>query len=121
MNQNKQMHNSRKASVPQDIQVNLTEMSGAFRLTEVAQMLRVHVGSIYRWTAPRGVRGRRLRTVLIGGRRAVLPSDLETFLAGEIEVTETSASKPTSSAATHQRSLSELAKHGLIARTTQTQ
>lgn len=48
-------------------------------LTQVARKLNKAVSSIWRW-AQRGVRGHRLRTVVIGGRRYVLLADLEEFL-----------------------------------------
>ena len=50
-----------------------------FTLTEVADQVGVHVKTVQRWTL-RGVRGRQLRSSLIGGRRYVLPSDLAEFL-----------------------------------------
>jgi len=48
-------------------------------LNQVARELQVHVSSIWRW-ALKGVRGRRLRTIMIGGRRYVERGDLERFL-----------------------------------------
>ena len=48
-------------------------------LTEVAQQMHVHVGTVHRWVHS-GVRGRRLPSVLVGGRRYVRISDLEAFL-----------------------------------------
>lgn len=48
-------------------------------INEVAQNLRVHPATVWRWTL-RGVKGRRLKTILIGGRRFVLLNDLENFL-----------------------------------------
>lgn len=46
---------------------------------EAARRLDVHVATIYRWSS-RGVRGRRLPTVRLGGRLMVLAEDLEQFL-----------------------------------------
>ena len=48
-------------------------------LKEVASQLRVHISTVHRW-ALRSVRGRRLKSHLIGGRRWVLLSDLNEFL-----------------------------------------
>ena len=48
-------------------------------LTEVAQQLDVHVGTVHRWVRS-GVRRRRLPSVLVGGRRYVRVSDLKDFL-----------------------------------------
>ena len=53
-----------------------------FTLGEVASRLGVHVSSAWRWVL-RGVRGRKLPTVFIGGRRFVLEHDLNAFLAGD--------------------------------------
>jgi hypothetical protein len=53
--------------------------SNRFTLTEVADQLSVHVKTVQRW-AMRGVRGKQLRSILIGGRRYVLPRDLAEFL-----------------------------------------
>ncbi|MCH9656030.1 MAG: helix-turn-helix domain-containing protein [Planctomycetes bacterium] len=48
-------------------------------LNEVAKRLKVHVATVYRWTL-QGVRGRRLPSFFIGGRRYIKLSDLEWFL-----------------------------------------
>lgn len=56
------------------------DFAGRLTLTQVAQQLGVHVATTWRW-ALYGVKGRRLRTVAVGGRRFVLPADLEAFLA----------------------------------------
>ncbi|WP_417381924.1 helix-turn-helix domain-containing protein [Gimesia sp.] len=50
-----------------------------FSLNEVAEKLDVHIATVWRWTLS-GVKGRRLKTVQIGGRRYALLSDLEAFL-----------------------------------------
>lgn len=47
--------------------------------SEVAEWADVHKTTVWRWTKL-GVRGRRLATRMIGGRRYVLVSDLEDFL-----------------------------------------
>lgn len=46
----------------------------------VAEQLGVHVSTVWRWVL-RGVRGRKLATVTIGGRRYILAASLEAFLA----------------------------------------
>jgi excisionase family DNA binding protein len=58
------------------------ENSVSIRLTvnQVAKRLNVHSGSVYRWTL-KGVRGRRLPSFLIGGRRYIAIADLEKFLS----------------------------------------
>jgi len=63
----------------------------ANRLTlgQLAQQLGVHPATTGRW-AREGVRGRRLHTTLIGGRRFVLIEDLEDFLAAPDSLQETS-------------------------------
>lgn len=53
--------------------------SNRLTLTEVAEQLAVHPKTVQRW-ALRGVRGKQLRSSLVGGRRYVLPGDLEEFL-----------------------------------------
>jgi hypothetical protein len=51
-------------------------------LNQVAKRLHVHVATPWRW-ALHGVRGRRLKTILIGGRRWVRETDLAEFLAAD--------------------------------------
>ena len=51
-----------------------------YSLPDVGRRLNVHSATVWRW-ALRGVRGRKLRTILVGGRRYVLREDLERFLA----------------------------------------
>jgi hypothetical protein len=48
-------------------------------LPQVAKLLKVHVATVWRWVLT-GVRGKKLSTMMIGGRRYVLRADLETFL-----------------------------------------
>jgi hypothetical protein len=48
-------------------------------LSEVARDLGINISTVWRWTL-RGVRGRKLRTVVVGGRRFVLRTDLAAFL-----------------------------------------
>lgn len=63
-------------------------------LTEAAQRLKRNVATLWRWSS-RGVRGRKLPTITIGGRRYVLVSDLEEFLSAGREVGETQPVEPT--------------------------
>lgn len=48
-------------------------------MSAAASRLGVHISTLFRW-AQRGVRGRKLPTVVIGGQRYVLERDLEQFL-----------------------------------------
>ncbi len=48
-------------------------------MQQVAQELKVHISTLHRWRL-HGVRGARLDTLLIGGRRMVLRSQLQAFL-----------------------------------------
>jgi Protein of unknown function (DUF1580) len=54
--------------------------SRRYSATQLALHLHVHVATIWRWIL-RGVRGRKLTTIMVGGRRFVLESDLRIFLA----------------------------------------
>ncbi len=51
-----------------------------FTLHVAARLSGVHVATVWRWVL-RGVRGRKLRSIMIGGRRYILARDLEAFLA----------------------------------------
>ena len=48
-------------------------------LNEVAKHLKVHVATVHRWIL-QGVRGKRLNSFLVGGRRYIAVSDLHNFL-----------------------------------------
>lgn len=48
---------------------------------DVSKQWHVHISTVFRW-ATSGVRGRRLPSLLIGGRRYVKKSDLEDFFGG---------------------------------------
>jgi excisionase family DNA binding protein len=60
---------------------NLQE--GSLTPTEVAKQLGVHVGTVHRWMYST-VRGRKLKSVLVGGRRRIIKSDLEAFLSADV-------------------------------------
>lgn len=47
---------------------------------QLAARLGVHPATVWRWLL-HGVRGRRLRSIMIGGRRYVLERDLQDFIA----------------------------------------
>ena len=47
---------------------NAYQLSERLTVNQVAQHLNVHAATVYRWTF-QGVRGKRLRSFLIGGRR----------------------------------------------------
>lgn len=49
-------------------------------LKQISQDLNVHLATVWRWTL-HGVRGRRLPSFLVGGRRYVRKRDLEAFLS----------------------------------------
>lgn len=53
-------------------------------LANVADEVGVHVATVWRWVL-HGVKGRKLRSILIGGRRAVLRADLDEFLEPRAE------------------------------------
>ena len=59
-----------------------------YTATQLAQHLHVHVATIWRWIL-RGVRGKKLTTIMVGGRRFVLESDLRIFLAGGSSIAQT--------------------------------
>ena len=60
---------------------------GALTPTETAKLLGVHVATVYRWLY-RGVRGRKLKSVLVGGRRRIFESELDAFLSAEVPSAE---------------------------------
>lgn len=78
-------------------------------LSEVAAQLQVHVSTVHRWCL-RSVRGRQLRSQLIGGRRFVSLSDLQDFLDGGVRpVREREVREVTR----HQRAQEQLASFGI--------
>lgn len=52
---------------------------GSLTPTQVAKHLGVHVGTVHRWMYSK-VRGRKLSSVLVGGRRRILKHQLDAFL-----------------------------------------
>ena len=62
--------------------------SNRFTMSQVASRLGVHVSTVWRWRL-RGVRGHRLKTVVVGGTRYVLEDDLNKFIValndGDVE------------------------------------
>ena len=74
-----------------------------FTLKQVAKHLRVHIATVYRWTL-RGVRGRRLKSFLVGGRRYVDADDLVQFLRPHQESRQDVDSRRSEHAQEHLRS-----------------
>ena len=70
-----------------------------FTVREVSQIVDKHVSTIFRW-ALRGIRGHRLRLVLIGGQRYVLRQDLLAFFHA---INEESATPSTACTATRRQ------------------
>jgi len=50
-----------------------------YTINDVAKLLHVHTSTVWRWKL-QGVRGVKLKTIVIGGTRCVLESDLNNFL-----------------------------------------
>ncbi len=65
--------------VPQTATLSIID-APRLSLTDVAGRLDVGVSTVWRWVM-RGSKGRKLASILVGGRRYVLESDLESFLA----------------------------------------
>jgi len=53
-----------------------------YSLIQIANLLHVHPSTVWRWISV-GVRGRKLRSFLLGGRRAIYSCDLRQFLAND--------------------------------------
>lgn len=64
---------------------------------QAAAEVNVHVATIWRW-ALHGVKGRKLRSFLLGGRRFILRNDLDAFLACDSDVGDINTLQPASSA-----------------------
>lgn len=56
-------------------------------IANAARLVRVHTATVWRWVL-NGVKGRKLRSVQIGGRRFVLRRDLDAFLAPQTGANE---------------------------------
>lgn len=63
----------------------MQNMSDRLTLTQVAKELDVAVSTTWRWVI-KGVKGKKLRSRLVGGRRYVYRRDLSAFLAAEDDV-----------------------------------
>ncbi len=50
-------------------------------IVKLAKALNIHVSTVYRWSAPHGIRGHRLRLTRIGGRTYVERRNWDSFLA----------------------------------------
>lgn len=57
-----------------------------YTLNEIGNLCKVHVSTVWRWCL-NGVRGRKLRSVIIAGRRYVMKDDFDDFIAGMNEPT----------------------------------
>jgi excisionase family DNA binding protein len=75
-------------------------------LNEVAKYLKVHVATVHRWIF-QGVRGKRLTSFLVGGRRFIAISDLEDFLQAK------SPSGPNDSVLRFRSSQEKLGSYGI--------
>jgi excisionase family DNA binding protein len=95
--------------------MEMSELQDRLTLSAVAKLLRVHVGTVHRWVI-RGVGGRKLRTVRIGGRRSVMPADLQEFLRCDSVLPAGHQPSPEPPPRTQQASLKILQRHGLIDR-----
>ena len=56
-------------------------VSERYSMTDVARLVGVSVETVWRWTL-RGVRGKKLQSYMLGGRRYVTHAGLEQFLEG---------------------------------------
>lgn len=71
--------------------------SERFTVSAAARRVGVHAATLVRWCL-RGVNGRRLLSYKFGGRRVVLLSDLEAFLAAGAEANATKSATSSSGA-----------------------
>lgn len=78
-------------------------------IPKAARRAEVHVSTVWRWCL-KGVRGRRLRSVCVGGRRFVFTDDLEDFIAAGCEG---DSSEPNINIDRASRAEAELAARGI--------
>jgi len=61
------------------MQMSISPVAERYTFKQVAKLVGVNLATVWRWTL-HGVRGRKLRSIHVGGRRFVLAADLEEFL-----------------------------------------
>ena len=83
--------------------MSYTSLPKRLTIHEVARQLNVHISTVFRWSF-RGVRGRRLKSFLIGGRRYVDADDLTRFLSPQQESRQDVDSRRSEHAQEHLRS-----------------
>jgi len=83
-----------------------------FTFKEAADLVRINLATIWRWTL-HGARGRKLRSVHIGGRRFILFADLESFLAPPDEPNATGSPPTARSSKRAEAAVRELASMGM--------
>ena len=83
--------------------MSYTSLPERLTLNEVARQLNVHISTVFRWSF-RGVRGRRLKSFLVGGRRYVAADDLAQFLRPQQESRQDVDSRRSEHAQEHLRS-----------------
>lgn len=64
-----------------------------YSLRQAATLLGVHLATVWRWVL-HGVRGRKLPTVMVGGRRYILARDLDDFLAADDSAADRAPHEP---------------------------
>ena len=72
-------------------------LNDRMNLREAAELLKVHVATVWRWVTV-GVRGRKLGTFFVGGRRFVTREAIERFLLAD-DVSDTSVDRQRSETA----------------------
>ncbi len=66
--------------VTPDEQLTVTLDEQLTPVVKLAKKLKVHVSTVYRWGAPKGVRGHQLKLLSVGGRTYVRNADWQAFL-----------------------------------------